>query len=138
MYDAAKQVDWDGYNAETAVVDAIVMQTKSTKLQQKAIQNNPTYEELVKLGISQEQAKRKADALPDVESETTRALQLEVRRLTDKLGKLGAQHQGHEGNVFSAGARVVRNVLLKLKVATGAENLGTSVKALFVRKRTNE
>ena len=32
-----------------------------------------TYEELVKLGISQEQAKRKADALPDGQSETTRA-----------------------------------------------------------------
>ena len=92
VYQAAKQVDWDGYNVETAAVDAIVMQTKSTKLQQKAIQNNPTYEELVKLGISQEQAKRKADSLPDGESETTRALQLEVRRLTDKLGKLGAQH----------------------------------------------
>ena len=97
VYEAAKQVDWDGYNAETAAVDAIVMQTKSTKLQQKAIQDNPTYEELVKLGISQEQAKRKADALPDGESETTRALQSEVRRLTDKLGKVGFQRQGDEG-----------------------------------------
>ena len=75
VYEAAKQVDWEGYNAETAAVDAIVMQTKSAKLQQKAIQDNPSYEELVKLGISQEQAKRKADALPDGESETTRALQ---------------------------------------------------------------
>ena len=97
VYEAAKQVDWDGYNAETAAVDAIVMQTKSAKLQQKAIQDNPSYEELVKRGISQEQAKKKADALPDGDSEATRALQSEVRRLTDKLGKLGAQHQGYEG-----------------------------------------
>ena len=43
VYEAAKQVDWDGYNAEVAAVDAIVMQTKSTKLQQKAIQDNPSY-----------------------------------------------------------------------------------------------
>ena len=54
-------MDWDRYNAETAVVDAIVIQTKSAKLQQKAIQDNTSYEELVRLGISQEQAKRKAD-----------------------------------------------------------------------------
>ena len=51
----------------------------------------------MKLGISQEQAKRKADNLPDGDSEVTRALQSEVRRLTDKLGKLGAQHQSQEG-----------------------------------------
>ena len=37
VYEAAKQVDWEGYNAETAAVDAIIMQTKSVKLQQKAI-----------------------------------------------------------------------------------------------------
>ena len=67
VYEAAKQVDLDGYNAETAAVDAIVMHTNSTKLQQKAIQDNPSYEELVKLDISQEQAKRKADALRDGE-----------------------------------------------------------------------
>ena len=55
-------------------MDAIVMQMKSTKLQQKAIQDNPSYGELVKLGISQEQAKKKADTLPDGECEKTRAL----------------------------------------------------------------
>ena len=55
VYEAAKQVDWEGYDAEKAAVDAIVMQTKSSKLQQKAIQDNPNYEELVKMGISQEQ-----------------------------------------------------------------------------------
>ena len=36
VYEAAKQVDWDGYDAERAAVDAIVMQTRSAKLQQKA------------------------------------------------------------------------------------------------------
>ena len=89
VYEAAKQVDWDGYDAEMAAVDAIVMQTRSTKLQQKAIQDNPSYEELVKLGISQEQAKKKADSLPDGESETTRALQMQVRKLSEKLSKFG-------------------------------------------------
>ena len=63
VYEAAKQVEWDGYNAERAAVDAIVMQTRSTKLLQEAIQDNPSYEKLVKMGISQEQAKMKADSL---------------------------------------------------------------------------
>ena len=97
VYEAAKQVDWEGYNAETAAVDAIVMQTKSAKLQQKAIQDNPSYEELVKLGISQEQAKMKADALPDGESEIARDLQSQVRRLTAKLNKVEDQRQAQEG-----------------------------------------
>ena len=82
VYEAAEQVDWDGYNAERAAVDAIVMQTRSTKLQQKAIQDNPSFEELVKMGISEEQAKMKADSLSDGECEKTRALETQVRKLT--------------------------------------------------------
>ena len=96
VYEAAKQVDWDGYDAERAAVDAIVMQTRSTKLQQKAIQDNPSYEELVKMGISQEQAKMKADSLPDGECEKTRALETQVRKLTEKLGKERLKRQGGE------------------------------------------
>ena len=34
---AAKLIDWTGYSAETAAVDAIITQTSSSKLQQKAI-----------------------------------------------------------------------------------------------------
>ena len=96
VYEAAKQVDWDGYNAEVAAVDAIVMQTKSTKLQQKAIQDNPSYEELVKLGISQEQAKKKADSLRDGECEKTRVLETQVRKLKLKLNKERDKRQGDE------------------------------------------
>ena len=77
-------------------VDAIVMQTKSSKLQQKAIQDNPTYKELVKLEISQEQVRKKANALPDGGDESTRALQ-EVRKLKEELHKLGGRlHGGKE------------------------------------------
>ena len=59
MYEAAKQVDWEGYDVEKAAVDAIVMQTKTGTLQQKAIRDNPNYEELVKIGISQELVRKK-------------------------------------------------------------------------------
>ena len=37
VYEAAKRIDWTDYGAETATVDAIIMQTSSQKLQQKAI-----------------------------------------------------------------------------------------------------
>ena len=61
VYKFAKMVNWTNYNHEKATLDAIVMQTSSGKLRQKVIQDNPSYKELVKMGISQEQAKKKAD-----------------------------------------------------------------------------
>ena len=88
VYEAAKRIDWTGYGAETATVDAIIMQTTSQKLQQKAIQENPKYNELVDLGVSMEQAKKKAESLPDGEgTDTTRALVQEVRQLKQRLEK---------------------------------------------------
>ena len=77
-------VDCTDYNHKKAAVDEIVMQlqTSSGKLRQKAIQDNPTYEELVKMGISQEQAKKKTETLPDGEGDQiTQAVQEELRRL---------------------------------------------------------
>ena len=41
VYEAAKRIYWTDYGAETATVDALIMQTSSQKLQQKAIQENP-------------------------------------------------------------------------------------------------
>ena len=45
------------------------MQTSSQKLQQKAIQENPKYNEMVDLGISMEQAMKKAESLPEGEEQ---------------------------------------------------------------------
>ena len=62
------------------------MQTSSQKLQQKAIQENPKYTEMVDVGISMEQAKKKAERLPDGEgAEVTRALADEVRQLKQNI-----------------------------------------------------
>ena len=69
VYEAAKRIYWTNYGAETATVDALIMQTSSQKLQQKAIQENPKYNEMVDLGISMEQAKKKAESLPDGEEQ---------------------------------------------------------------------
>ena len=93
---AAKLIDWTGYGAEQAAVDAIVMQTSSVKLQQRAIQDNPTYDQLVNLGISQEQAKKKADGLPDGEDDVIKRLQQEVAQLKAKDRTPIPQQKGGE------------------------------------------
>ena len=69
-------MDWTDYNHERVLVDGIMMQTSSGKLRRKALQDNPGYETLTKMGISLEQAKGKAEA-----TQFTRALQEELRRL---------------------------------------------------------
>ena len=87
IYKAAQLIDWAGYGADFAAVDAIIMQTSSSKLQQRSLQENPTYQELVDLGISQEQARRKATKLPDGENETVSRLRDENKKLKDRLKK---------------------------------------------------
>ena len=81
---AALLIEWTGYDADSATVDALVTQTSSTKLQQRALQENPTYDELVQLGVSQEQAKKKAAKLPDGEKETVSRLQSKAKKTQPK------------------------------------------------------
>ena len=52
VFKAAKLIDWTVNDADQAAVDAMVMQTSSVRLQQRAIQENPTNKQLVNLGIS--------------------------------------------------------------------------------------
>ena len=67
VYKAAKLNNEISYDAEYAVVDAIIIQTSSLKLHQRAIQENPLYKELMDLGISQVQ-KKKWTKMPDGDS----------------------------------------------------------------------
>jgi hypothetical protein len=90
VYEAAKLIEWAGYDADTAAVDAILIQTSSTRLQQKAMQENPTYPQLVTIGVSQEQATKKVGAFPDNETETTRALREELKKKKKELQRAGA------------------------------------------------
>ena len=86
VYEGAKRIDWTGYGPETAAVDAMIMQTSSQKLREKALQESPNYQEMVKLGIGQEQARLKAGVMPESETaEATRALQEEVRKLKQQI-----------------------------------------------------
>ena len=52
---------------------------------EKALQENRSYLELVDLGISQEQAKKKATKLPEGDSETVSRLKQENKQLKSRL-----------------------------------------------------
>ena len=84
VYEHAKLGDWEDYTAEKAAADAIIIQTSSVKLREKALQSNPTYDELNTMGHSQEQARKKAKALPEGDSDEVKMLREEVRKLQVK------------------------------------------------------
>ena len=46
VYEHAKLGEWEDYTAEKAAADAIIIQTSSVKLREKALQSNPTYDEM--------------------------------------------------------------------------------------------
>ena len=87
-------IDWTEYNADKATVDAIIMQTSSQKLRQRAIQENLDYEGLVALGISQEQATKKSGRLPETDKETVGRLKQQNKVLKEEIKKNKGQQGG--------------------------------------------
>ena len=113
---AANLIDWTGYDASRAAADAILLQTSSLKLQQRALQENPDLDQLIALGMSQEQARKKASSLPggqeeDVnrlrqENETVNRLRQEVEKLRQENRRSGAPRGGPPGrNKANEGAK---------------------------------
>ena len=58
--EAAKLISYDNYDWKQATVDAIILQTSSSKLRERALQENSSYENLMKMGITKEQSKKGA------------------------------------------------------------------------------
>ena len=85
--DAAR---YDNYDWKQAVVDAILLQTSNSRLRERALQDNVSYDALVKLGIAKEQSVKgaalldQASARIKIEEEVQR-LQIGNKRL--KRGK---------------------------------------------------
>ena len=131
---AALLIYWTGYNANSATVDAIVTQTTSTKLPQRAIQENPTYDEIVNLGISQEQAKKKAAKMPDGENEAVNRVQSEHYKPKSKQPKQSKTSYGKkdktkgDGKVKKKGCEkcAVTVHLVDVPLRSGLELLVTS------------
>ena len=80
--EAAKLIDYDNYDWKQAAVDAMLLQTTSLKLREKALSENVTYDELLKIGITKEQSEKGAALLEQASGHTApRDLDEEVRRL---------------------------------------------------------
>ena len=96
---AAKLIDWTGYDATKAAVDALVLQTSSQKLQQRAIQENPDLDTFIALGMSQEQARKKAASMPGGQEEVVNRLQQENNKPRKKLESKNPQQHPKKGNL---------------------------------------
>ena len=90
LSNAAKLIDYENYDWKQATVDAILLQTSSPKLRERALQENVTYEALLRLGIAKEQSVKGAALLEKAsgQSSNTADVEEEVRRLKFENGKL--------------------------------------------------
>ena len=92
---AAKLIDFRNYDWKQASVDAMLLQTTSTKLRERALQENITYDDLVKLGIAREQSQKGAALLYKASGQSNASevkyFQEEVRRLKYENRKLKSQ-----------------------------------------------
>ena len=78
--EAAQLVDYANYDWKQAAVDAIILQTSSSKLREKALQENVNYENLLKIGIAKEQSEKGAALLEQASGQSSHVDE-EVRRL---------------------------------------------------------
>ena len=79
IFKQAKRCDWDGYDSAKAARDAILYQTKDSKLRKKILAENLTFEQTVQWGRTNEASAKKAK---DVESV---AQKLEVETLRESV-----------------------------------------------------
>ena len=97
--EAAKLISYEGYNWKSAAVDAILLQTSNKKLRERALQEEITYEELIKLGIAKEQSHRGAALLEQAAGHTPQSdVHEEVRRLKIENNHLKKERRNDDGH----------------------------------------
>ena len=99
--ESAKTITYTGYNWEQAAVDAILLQTSNTKLRERALQEDITYANLLKLGIAKEQSMKGAALLERASgqghsSARSGGIEDDVRRLTIENHNLKRKVKGGE------------------------------------------
>ena len=96
MVEQVSRCDWSQYDEAKASRDAILFQMEDKKLRRKIIAEDPGLQEVIKLGIANEQAAKVADRFkpkPEHEAPKSRiaALEEQVRALKKSAGKGGGQ-----------------------------------------------
>ena len=94
VVEQADRCDWSQYDKSKAARDAILFQMEDKKLRRKIIAEDPGLDEVIKLGIANEQATKVADrfkAKPEQEAPKDRiaALEDQVRALKKSAGSGG-------------------------------------------------
>ena len=85
VFKQAKRCDWEGYDAQKAARDAILYQTKDSKLRKKILAENLSFEQTVQWGRTNETSAKKVKDVEDVahrlESEGVRE---EIKRVKEE------------------------------------------------------
>ena len=94
VIEQANRCDWNQYDQSKAARDAILFQMEDQKLRRKIIAEDPGLEEVIKMGIANEQATKVADrfkAKPEQEDPKNKiaALEEQVRALKKSAGSGG-------------------------------------------------
>ena len=80
--EAAMLISYDNYDWKQATVDAILLQTSSAKLRERALQENISYDALLMMGITKEQSEKGAALLEQASGQSRQIkIEEEVRRL---------------------------------------------------------
>ena len=88
---AAKLIDYTGYDWRMAAVDAMVLQTANARLREKALQDNISYDQLMTMGVTKEQSEKGAAQLAggiqgiQIKEEDIRKVQLKHSRNHSKV-----------------------------------------------------
>ena len=95
---AARLIDYKDYNWKQAAVDAILLQTSNAKLRERALQENTTYDALMRLGIAKEQSAKGAALLEQASGGSSHykvKAEEEVRRLQHENDRLRSRNSGN-------------------------------------------
>jgi hypothetical protein len=91
VVEQANRCDWANYDKSMAARDAIIFQMEDKKLHRKIIAEDPALQEVIKLGIANEQAVKAADRFkPKVEQEAPQTRIAVLEEQVRALGKSGA------------------------------------------------
>ena len=87
---AAKLINYDNYDWQQVAVDAIILQTSNAALCEQALQENVTYDQLLKMSIVKEQSAKGAALLEQASGQQSVKVKVEeeVRRLQSENKQL--------------------------------------------------
>ena len=83
----ARLIDYDNYDWKQAAVDAIILQTTNSKLRERALQDNLSYDDLIRIGIAKEQSVKGAAMLEQASGYSGPKVKLEENHHSSKSNR---------------------------------------------------